>query len=66
MCYNQERTGGQGAEGFRPMSPASYLRLDLLDFVSCFVLTIRQMAVTIARNASERSFIISLIDSFIC
>lgn len=42
------------------------LFLGLLDFFSFLVLTIRQMAVTIARSASERSLIISLVDSFIC
>ena len=52
----------------RGRSPKPYFRffLDLLDLLSRFVLTIRQMAVTIASSASERSLIISLTDSFIC
>ena len=55
-----------GEEG-RGRSPWPYFfLLDLLDLLSRFVLTIRQMAVTIASSASERSLIISLTDSFIC
>lgn len=56
-----------GEEG-RGLSPSPHLRFffDLLDLRSRFVLTIRQMAVTIASSASERSLIISLTDSFIC
>lgn len=52
----------------RGRSPCPYFRffLGLLDLPSRFVLTIRQMAVTIASSASERSLIISLSDSFIC
>lgn len=52
----------------RGRSPKPYFRffLDLLDLLSRFVFTIRQMAVTIASSASERSLIISLADSFIC
>lgn len=52
----------------RGRSPVPYLRFffGLLDLLSRFVLTIRQMAVTIASSASERSLIISLTDSFIC
>ena len=48
-------------------APIPYFRffLGLLDLPSRFVLTIRQMAVTIASSASERSLIISLSDSFI-
>ena len=62
MWYSvMEEEGGTGAPNL-----TSFFRLDLLEGFSRFVLTIRQMAVTIARNASQRSFIISLTDSFIC
>lgn len=55
-----ERKRGEG------QSPCSYLFfLDLLDFFLLFVLTIRQMAVTIAKKASERSFIISLVSGVV-